>query len=212
MRGEGLLVDSLHEGERTGPPTLWYLGNVDGPRCHANQVVPATGLVDDAITTARKKGIVDQAGKPDLLPCRGNGFPAIRRRLTHGRVRYNSSCKNLPVSNSLQDLMPNPQGFLQVLADAPGRPGPSGSSDCFVATFNANPAKGLRIIYQGDRGPGTQNALGHASQSDSFVCSDHDDEAYSRPMTTMCSPSVYGGRRGCELQPRDSYAPLLIFT
>jgi hypothetical protein len=30
---------------------------VDGPRCHANQVVPATGLVDDAITTARKKGI-----------------------------------------------------------------------------------------------------------------------------------------------------------
>ena len=88
-------------GERTGPPTLWYLGNVDGPRCHANQVVPATGLVDDAITTARKKGIVDQAGKPDLLPCRGNGFPAIRRRLTHGRVRYNASCKNLPVSNSL---------------------------------------------------------------------------------------------------------------
>ena len=75
-------------GERTGPPTLWYLGNVDGPRCHANQVVPATGLVDDAITTARKKSIVDQAGKPDLLPCRGNGFPAIRRRLTHGRVRY----------------------------------------------------------------------------------------------------------------------------
>ena len=88
VRGEGFLVDSLHEGERTGPPTLWYLGNVDGPRCHANQVVPATGLVDDAITTARKKSIVDQAGKPDLLPCRGNGFPAIRRRLTHGRVRY----------------------------------------------------------------------------------------------------------------------------
>src|SRR5271157_1200761 len=25
------------------------------------------------------------AGKPDLPPCRGNGFPAIRRRLTHGR-------------------------------------------------------------------------------------------------------------------------------
>ena len=92
MRGEGFLVDSLHEGERTGPPTLWYLGNVDGPRCHANQVVPATGLVDDAITTARKKSIVDQAGKPDLLPCRGNGFPAIRRRFTHGRVRYNN-CK-----------------------------------------------------------------------------------------------------------------------
>ena len=77
-------------GKRTGPPTLWYLGNVDGPRCHANQVVPATGLVDDAITTARKKGIADRAGKPDLLPCRGNGFPAIRRRLTHGRVRYNN--------------------------------------------------------------------------------------------------------------------------
>ena len=89
-RGEGFLVDSLHEGERPGPRTLWYLGNVDGPRCHANQVVPATGLVDDAITTARQKGIVDQAGKPDLLPCRGNGFPAIRRRLTHGRVRYNT--------------------------------------------------------------------------------------------------------------------------
>src|SRR5208337_1442002 len=37
---------------------------------------------------ARKKGIVGQAGKPDLLPCRGIGFRAIRRRLTHGRVRY----------------------------------------------------------------------------------------------------------------------------
>jgi len=48
--------------------------------------VKATSLVDDSITPARKKGIVDQAGKPDLLPCRGNGFPAIRRRLTHGRV------------------------------------------------------------------------------------------------------------------------------
>ena len=47
---------------RWGPPTLWYLGNVDGPRCHANQVVPATGLVDDAMTPARKKGIVGQAG------------------------------------------------------------------------------------------------------------------------------------------------------
>src|SRR5208282_1827768 len=31
------------------------------------------------------------AGKPDLLPCRGNGFPAIGRCLTHGRVRYNAS-------------------------------------------------------------------------------------------------------------------------
>ncbi len=60
------------------------------PQCHANQAVPATGLVDDAITPARKKGIVGQAGKPDPLPCRGNGFPAIRRRLTHGRVRYTS--------------------------------------------------------------------------------------------------------------------------
>ena len=48
--------------ERTGPPTLSYLGNVDGPQCHANQVVPATGLVDDAMTPARKKGIVGQAG------------------------------------------------------------------------------------------------------------------------------------------------------
>ncbi len=27
------------------------------PQCHANQVVPATGLVDAAITPARKKGI-----------------------------------------------------------------------------------------------------------------------------------------------------------
>ncbi len=57
MRGEGFLVDSLHEGERTGPPTLWYLGNVDGPRCHANQVVPATGLVDDAITPHERKAL-----------------------------------------------------------------------------------------------------------------------------------------------------------
>jgi hypothetical protein len=32
--------------DRTGPPTLWYLGNVNGPQCHANQVVAATGLVD----------------------------------------------------------------------------------------------------------------------------------------------------------------------
>src|SRR5208337_4513173 len=160
----------------------------------------------------RGQTLLRVTGKPDLLPCRGNGFPAIRRRLTHGCIRYNSSCKNLPVSNSLQNLKPNPQGFLQVLAYGPERPGPSASSDCFVATFNANPAKGLRIIFQGDRGRGTQNALGHASQSDSFVCADHDDEAYSRPMTTMCSPSVYGGRRGCALQPRDSYAPLLIFT
>ena len=55
--------------------------------------------------------------------------------------------------------MRNPQGFLQVLADVPERSGPSGSSDCFVATFNANSAKGLRIIFQGDRGRGTQNAL-----------------------------------------------------
>src|SRR5208282_72368 len=122
----------------------------------------------------------------------------------HGRVRYNSSCKNLPVSNSLQDLMPNSQGFLQVLADVPERSGPSGSSDCFVGTFNANPAKGLRIIFQGDRGRGTQNALGRASRSDSFVCADHDDEAYSRPMTTMRSSYVPGGMRCCKPQPRDS--------
>src|SRR5208337_5020521 len=72
--------------ERTGPPTLSYLGNVDGPQCHANQVVPATGLVDDAMTPARTKDIVGQTGKPDLLPCRGDGFPAIRRRLTYRRV------------------------------------------------------------------------------------------------------------------------------
>ena len=64
-------------GKRNKGRPLSGPGNVDGPRCHANQVVPATGLVDDAITTARKKGIVDQAGKLDLLPCRGNGFPAI---------------------------------------------------------------------------------------------------------------------------------------
>jgi len=97
--------------ERTGPPTLWYLGNVDGPQCHANQVVPATSLVDDAMTPARKKGIVDQAGKPDLLPCRDNGFPAIRRRLTHGRVRYSpfltrrSHC--IVERNSFRFLPPN---------------------------------------------------------------------------------------------------------
>ena|SRR5208282_1896324 len=44
-------------GERTGPPTLWYLGNVDGPQCHANQVVPATSLVDDAITPHEGKAL-----------------------------------------------------------------------------------------------------------------------------------------------------------
>ena len=143
-----------------------------------------------ACTVRRGEGPTSIGPSYPYLPCRDNGFPAIRRRLTHGRLRYNSSCKNLPVSNSLQDSMPNPQGFLQVLADVPERSGPSGSSDCFVAPFNANPAKGLRIIFQGDRGRGTQNALGPASQSDSFVCADHDDEAYSRPMTTMCSPSV----------------------
>ena len=60
------LSEMLNVCIAVGPPTLWYLGNVDGRRCHANQVVPATGLVDDAITTARKKGIVDQAGKPGL--------------------------------------------------------------------------------------------------------------------------------------------------
>jgi len=46
-------------------------------------------------TPARKKGIVDRAGKTELLPCRVNGFRAIRRRLTHGRVRYNSQPLNL---------------------------------------------------------------------------------------------------------------------
>jgi len=45
------------------------------------------------MTPARKKGIVGQAGKPDVLPCRGNGFRAIRRRLTHGRVTYNDRGK-----------------------------------------------------------------------------------------------------------------------
>src|SRR5271157_3622873 len=65
---------------------------VGWPQCHANQVVPATGLVDDAMTPARTKDIAGQAGKPDLLPCRGDGFPAIRRRLTHRRV----SCRKPP--------------------------------------------------------------------------------------------------------------------
>src|SRR5208337_3867109 len=107
----GRQVAANRWGERTGPPTLWYLGNVDGPQCHANQVVPATSLVDDAMTPARKKGIVDQAGKPDLLPCRDNGFPAIRRRLTHGRVRYSpfltrrSHC--IVERNSFRFLPPN---------------------------------------------------------------------------------------------------------
>src|SRR5208282_6510149 len=55
-------------GERKGPPTLWYLGNVDGPQCHANQVVPATGLVDDAMTPARKSGcILSQTSDPRFL-------------------------------------------------------------------------------------------------------------------------------------------------
>jgi hypothetical protein len=35
-RGEGFLVNSLHEGERTGPLTLWNLGNLDGPQCPLN--------------------------------------------------------------------------------------------------------------------------------------------------------------------------------
>ncbi len=48
---------SQSAGERTGPPTLWYMVNVDGPRCHANQVVPATGLVDDAITPHERKAL-----------------------------------------------------------------------------------------------------------------------------------------------------------
>jgi len=30
---------------------------VDGPQCHANQVVPATGLVDDAITPHERKAL-----------------------------------------------------------------------------------------------------------------------------------------------------------
>src|SRR5271157_2883838 len=38
----------------------------------------------------RGQTLLRVTGKPDLLPCRGNGFPAIRRRLTHGRVRYNT--------------------------------------------------------------------------------------------------------------------------
>jgi len=41
--------------ERMGPPILWYLGNVNGPQCHANQVVAATGFVDDAITPHERK-------------------------------------------------------------------------------------------------------------------------------------------------------------
>ena len=44
-------------GARKGPPTFWYLGNVDGPQCHANQVGPATGLVDDAITPHERKAL-----------------------------------------------------------------------------------------------------------------------------------------------------------
>ena len=58
IRIKGSARGHLLSGERTGPPTLWYLGNVVGPQCHANQVVPATSLVDHSIATARKKGIV----------------------------------------------------------------------------------------------------------------------------------------------------------
>ncbi len=28
----------LQSGKRKGPPTLWYLKNVDGPQCHARQL------------------------------------------------------------------------------------------------------------------------------------------------------------------------------
>ena len=42
---------------------------MDGPRCHANQVVPATGLVDDAITTVSvpfSLGIAVASGAPPI--------------------------------------------------------------------------------------------------------------------------------------------------
>ncbi len=38
------VAPSLHtlkwHSERTGPPTLWYLGNVDGPQYHAETSIP----------------------------------------------------------------------------------------------------------------------------------------------------------------------------
>src|SRR5271157_3961428 len=43
-----------------------------------------------ACTVRRGEGPNSIGPSYPYLPCRGNGFPAIRRRLTHGRVRYNA--------------------------------------------------------------------------------------------------------------------------
>ena len=72
------------------PPDLPGLSSRDptGCRCSANQVLPATGLVDDA------------------------EFPAIRRRLTDARVRYN------PLLAS--DSWPDQIGFVLRFSRPPG--------------------------------------------------------------------------------------------
>src|SRR5208337_4093520 len=81
------------------------------------------------MTPARKKGLVGQAGKPDLLPCRGNGFPAIRRRLTHGENKGGKtkvsgtekrlSCINVPEIGSRHFVSSNFSEFGMVFPELP---------------------------------------------------------------------------------------------
>ena len=54
-------------GEVDGAAHSLVPGKRGWPPMSCQPSILATGLVDDAITTARKKGIVDQAGKPDLV-------------------------------------------------------------------------------------------------------------------------------------------------
>src|SRR5271157_4728751 len=46
-RGEGFLVNSLHEGKRTGPRTLWCLENVDGPHVNEKGGLNLANLTDE---------------------------------------------------------------------------------------------------------------------------------------------------------------------
>src|SRR5271157_4672594 len=102
--------------ERTGPPTLWYLGNVNGPQCHANQVVPATGLVDDAMTPARKSGcILSQTSDPRFL-------------------------SSVPESTVLwQSFSASATLKLDAMSPAPVSLGPSGKSAPFLSVWGAPP-------------------------------------------------------------------------
>src|SRR5271157_1489062 len=49
-----------------------------------------------ACTVRRGEGPKPIGPSYPYLPCRGNGFPAIRRRLTHGRVRYRKGIEAEP--------------------------------------------------------------------------------------------------------------------